>query len=382
VTRGSSTGRHAHVFLCSSPLQLVHAHLVRRYCLEADASDCFLFCEPPLDVRLVEPQMWHAVVPLPSSKRVDGNAVGAIREALQRITEMVNVTSYTAVHLVVSDLFWLLNNVAVAKFGADLPRRGIEFDISILDEGAILYTTRNLGWQRRVRALGRSAYLAVHGLPSVIVRQGNADYRHPLCRTLYCLHPELVTAPPGVRKIALEPHRIDAVYGDRLGEVQLPERSCLYLSQPLYHYIGIARQRALVNASREMLKRRGMQNFFFKPHHFDTTEWQQSLETDCGFRMVAGHSLPVEVWAKRCNAEIVFGHFSSALINLPVYGYGGRVIACGLAALRDVFSDSRSYAEYRSTLERLNTVEIVDCLDADAPPNRAASPAHAPAGGQ
>jgi hypothetical protein len=39
-----------------------------------------------------------------------------------------------------------------------------------------------------------------------------------------------------------------------------------------------------------------------------------------------GHGLPVEIWAKSCNVEVIFGHFSSAPLNMRAYGYQGSVV--------------------------------------------------------
>lgn len=355
--------RPLNIFLCSSPLQIAHAHLVRKGHF-APEDECLLFCEPPANEALIRPEMWREVTILAASCFANGNRARHIRQNLQVISERIDFARHDSVHLLISDLFWLMNNAAVAEMAKQCRRAGIDFSFSILDEGALLYTVGKLSWKRLIRCWGRSAYLTAHRLKTVVVRQSNADYRHPLCRALYCLHPQLITPPDRVPVLPIDPGGLHEIYGDAFGELKLPENSCVYVSQPLYLSLGMQYQAGLVSSCREMMARQGIRNFFYKPHHFDNPEWIRVLENQCKFtRIPRQEHFPVEVWATRCNADVIFGHFSSALLNLQVYGYGGAVMACGLDRVRAAFSERRAYLEFRAALQKLRTVQVVDPYD-------------------
>ena len=294
-----------------------------------------------------------------TSKRAHGNTQQNITANLKAIFAEVHWDGYSSIELIISDLYWLMNNVAVAAISRMCTVSKKQFSFSILDEGTVLYTGDRLGWKRSIRCLGRSAYLFLNGLDTVVVRNSNADYRHPACRTVYCLHPALLRVPDHVPKVPIDPQRLDEVYRHGFGELRVEPRSALYLSQPVYQTLGIARQAELVRASRDMLSRQGIVNFYYKPHHFDSVEWRNTVQTDIGFTPIPnGHGLPVEIWAKSCNAEVIFGHFSSALLNMRAYGYQGRVVACGLKQVSGVF------VENLDVLARLGTVEILDPFEA------------------
>lgn len=349
------------IFLCSSPLQLIHAHLVRHNYLESEEADCFLFYEGPVSELLLVRGMWRSIVELFTSKRDSGSVQRNITSNLETIFTAVDWDRYSSVHLVISDLYWLMNNVTVAALSRMCRKSRKHFSFSILDEGAVVYTGDKLGWKRSLRCLGRSAYLFLHGLQTVVVRNSNADYRHPACRTVYCLHPSLLRVPSQVPKVPIEPRRLNEIYGDGFGELLLADRSALYLSQPVYQTLGMKRHVELVRASRDMLSRQGINHFYYKPHHFDSVEWRKTVESQIGFLPIPnGHGLPVEVWARSCNADVIFGHFSSALLNLRLYGYRGRVIACGLKQVSRVFQENKQFLEYLDVLSRLGTVETLD----------------------
>jgi hypothetical protein len=357
----TSRRKTATIFLCSSPLQLIHAHLVRHNYLAPEEADCFLFYEAPISELILVPEMWTSVVELVTSKRKSGTAQQNITANLETISATVDWSRYASVHLVISDLYWLMNNVAVAEISRLCRQSKKCFYFSILDEGAVLYTGAKLGWKRTMRCLARSAYLFWNGLQTVVVRNSNADYRHPACRTVYCLHPSLLKVPSRVQKVPIEPGRMGEIYGQSFGELRFADRSGLYLSQPLYQKLGIKRHIELVRASRDVLARQGIAHFYYKAHHFDSAEWRQALESQIGFLPIPnGQGLPVEVWARCCNADAIFGHFSSALLNLQVYGYRGRVIACGLEQVSRVFVENKQFLEYLYALSRLGTIETLD----------------------
>jgi len=352
-----------HLFLCSSPLQFVHAHVVRHSNVLGHG-EFQLFCEPPISPLLLMPGMWDGVTELTSSKRTFGKAITNIRSNLEIFESHINFSNYDQIHLVVSDLFWLMNNVVVAALRRKCKKLGVKFSFSILDEGAVLYSGGRLTWKRTFRCWARSLYLTGHGLDTIFVSDANADYRNELCERVFCLHPELIPTPPGVEKLRIDPSLLDEIYGDRFGALFLPPASALYLSQPLYEKLGIDGHARLVLASRDVLERQGMRRFFYKAHHFDSRQWTSVLESRCGLEPISNsEALPVEVWGRRCSADVVFSHYSSALLNLGSYGFRGRVVVAGLSHLTHVFRDLNEYNQYVSAVTRIGGIEIMDPFD-------------------
>jgi hypothetical protein len=366
-----------HLFLCSSPLQVVHAHMLRSRCPDFTAGDSLLFYEPGISPELIRFESWKQVVALQSGKREFGNAPDHIRENVKEIQRVLEHGQYASVHLVIDSLFWLTNNVVAAMLLNRCRKEGIAFSFSILDEGAVLYTSKEMSWARLLRCWARSAYLTAHGLGTVILTRRSAEYRHRLCGAVYCLHPDLITPPPRVRVVPLRPEWLQSAYGDCFGPFEFPQRSCLYLSQPLYNQLGVSGQTELLLACRDALARRGIKNFYYKAHHFDQPAWLASLEQRCGFRPVSPNgTLPVEVVASQCNADVIFSHFSSALLNLRVYGYRGTIVSYGLERLRGVSLGKRECREYYDVLRRLPHIEIVDPYENPAAMSLSHFPSH------
>jgi hypothetical protein len=352
-----------HILFCSSPLQFVHAHLVRRSGALGEG-EVRLFCEPPISPMLIVPGMWDGVTELASSKRQFGDAIANIRKNLEIFETRIDLMNYDHIHLVISDVFWLMNNVALAALRRKCEKLAIKFSFSILDEGAILYFGARLSWKRTLRCWARSLYLIGNRLDTVFVSDGNADYRNALCERVFCLHPKLIPAPSTVDKVRINPDLLDEIYGDRFGQLPMPPASALYLSQPLYVKLGVDAHMRLVLASRDLLEKQGVRRFFYKAHHFDTPEWTSVLESRCGLEPIPNSgALPIEVWARRCNAEVVFSHFSSALLNLGAYGFMGRVVAAGLNQLMRVFRDTNEYHQYIDAVTRIGGIEMMDLFD-------------------
>lgn len=353
--------QRVHLFLCSSPLQAVHAHMLRSQCPDFAQDEALFFYEPRVSTRLVQHDLWSEVVALQSSKREFGNAPRNIRENLKQMRCALAYRRRHSINLVIDSLFWLMNNVAAASLRSWCLEQNISFSLSILDEGAILYTTKRMSWKRLFRCWGRSAYLLANGLRSVVITSGSADYRHPLCTALYCLHPELLSPPSRIRVVRLRAEWLEPVYGGSFEGFEFPASSCLYLSQPLSGQIGVDQQAELVLACRRFLERKGIVNFFFKAHHFDDPKWLDVLEKRCGFGPVPWEgTLPVELLAARCNADAIFSHFSSALLNLRFYGYKGNILCFGLEQLRGTCLGESEFREYSDIARQLSTVEIVD----------------------
>lgn len=348
------------VFLCSSPLQVLHAHLVRKQYLW-NAGDCLLFLEPPIDRRLIVPEFWQQVIMLESSRREIGGASGRIERNLNVMRQSIEFARYDSVHLLISDTFWLMNNVALAAFIRQSAKRNKEFWFSILDEGAALYTSAKLDVKRSFRSLARSVYLLAHRLPSVIICEENSDFRHALCRAAYCLHPALLTPTSNVVPSRIEPTGVPAIYAGVFDQPGLPSQSSVYVSQPLYGRIGLHRQFDLVLKACGWLKTQGIKHLFYKSHHFDSEEWRTVLETKCGLQPLPDASgLPIELWARTCNASVIFSHYSSALLNLRAYGFPGRVIAWGLEQVKGAFHESAQFMAYKALLDALGTIEQIE----------------------
>jgi len=355
--------KRLHILLCSSPLQFVHAHLVRHSGVLGEG-EVQLFSEPPISPMVMVPRMWDGVTELASSRRQFGNAIANIRRNLEIIEANINLANYDHIHLVISDVFWLMNNVVLATLSRKCEKLGIKFTFSILDEGAVLYFGARLTWKRTLRCWGRSLYLAANRLDTVFVSDANADYRNELCERVFCLHPKLIPAPATVEKVRINPDLLDEIYGDRFGTLAMPPASALYLSQPMYVKLGIDAHMRLVLASREVLEKQGIRRFFYKAHHFDTREWTSALESRCGLEPISNSGdLPVEVWGRRCSAEVMFSHFSSALLNLGAYGFRGRVMAVGLNHLVRVFRDTNEYHQYVDAVTRIGGIEMMDPFD-------------------
>jgi hypothetical protein len=308
--------------------------------------------------------MWDGVTELASSKRQFGNAIANIRKNLEIFETRIDLTNYDHIHLVISDVFWLMNNVALAALRRKCEKLAIKFSFSILDEGAILYSGGRLSWKRTLRCWARSLYLIGNRLDTVFVSDGNADYRNASCERVFCLHPKLISAPSSVDKVRINPDLLDEIYGDRFGQLPMPPASALYLSQPLYVKLGVDAHMRLVLASRDLLEKQGVRRFFYKAHHFDTPEWTSVLESRCGLEPVPNSGdLPIEVWARKCSAEVVFSHFSSALLNLGAYGFMGRVVAAGLNQLMHAFREPNEYHQYVDAVTRIGGIEMMDLFD-------------------
>src|SRR5262249_32249489 len=217
--------------------------------------------------------MWKRTAMLASSRREIRGAPARITENLKTINEVLGSNTYDAVHLLMSDTFWLMNNVVLAALSRRSRSVNQMFSFSILDEGAVLYTSAELNLKRSIKSLARSAYLLSHGLPSVLVHNGNSDFRHSLCRAAYCLHPKLLTPTAAVTPSPIDPGHLSDLYGDAFGKLELPSDSSIYISQPLYRRIGLRNQTSLVLQSCELLRKQGIKKFYYKSHHFDTSEW-------------------------------------------------------------------------------------------------------------
>ncbi len=350
----------ARIFHCNAPLEVIHSHLVRAQ-HAGDSGASFLTYPEWVSPLAVRHDMWTRAIPTMDTRPEYGGVYRRIRGNLAKLESLIPFASFGRVELVVSDLFWLMNNVVVAELARRCRLRRLEFGLSILDEGSVLYTGTQLGIRRTLRCWAKYAYLRLHGFPSLLLHPGNIDFLHPLCERVFCLHPELLDPPPRVRVEKIDASRVAHVYGNHLSVISLPSRSCLYLSQPLYKLVGIDRQLSVVQAMKQDLLEQGMLHFFYKPHHADLPSWLDCLERESGWMPLEMREMvPVELFAARCNADTIVSHSTSALLNLHAYGFRGRVIAYGLRQLRRSFPEEAQFTSYYRALKRLGTIEVVD----------------------
>jgi hypothetical protein len=345
---------------CNASLEVIHAHLVRA--AHAGEPGDWVLAFPEWVSRLaIREEMWTKALALPDTRPEYGDAAAKIRKNLATLAAAFPPAGYSQIELVVSDLFWLSNNVLVAQLAGFCGKRKIGFRLALMDEGSVLYSGTRLGVRRTLKSLAKYAYLKLHGFPALLIRPGNADYLHPLCHKVYCLHPQLLRLPARVEMETIEPRWMASVYDPERTPISLPARSCLYLSQPLYKRVGIERQLEVVAESKSYMQREGVTHFYYKPHHADLPEWIERLERDCGFQPLAlREQLPVELLARLCEAEVVLSHNTSALLNLRLYGYRGRIISFGLQKLRTAFPDHSQFEDYLTAVNRIGHVELVD----------------------
>jgi len=345
---------------CNATLEVVHSHLVRAVWREKPG-DWVLAYPNWVSERAVRPEMWTKALPVGDTRPEYGGVTRRIRRNVAILDGSVQFDAYSRIDLVVSDLFWLMNNVLVAKMVHSCRSQQIEFSLSLLDEGAVLYSGTRLGLRCSLRCAMKYVYLRLHGLPALLIHPGNADYLHPLCERVFCLHPELLNLPKHVDSVKIDTNALEQVYRDRLPTLDFPPGSCLYLSQPLYKLVGVKCQLAVVRSFRERLRGQGISHFYYKPHHADLPFWCELLEAECGLRPLEFREMvPIEMVASRCNANVIVSHTSSALMNLKRYGYHGRLIAYGLDQLKASFREISQYEDFRRALKRLGVVEFIN----------------------
>ena len=349
---------------CNATLEVLHAHLVRASCANNHRDWILVYPEWVAPV-LVLPGLWTKVIAGCDTRPEYGNIAKRLRDHLCALRSQFPFDSYSEIELIVSDLSWLMNNVLLAWLSRFCSERGIEFKLSFLDEGAVLYTGTRMHARGTLKSFTKYVFLKLNGFPSVFIHPKNRDYLHGLSSRIYCLHPELLNPPPGVTLERIHPELLERLYGDRLQTMSLPSRSCLYLSQPLYKVVGIDRQLAIVESLCKSLRANGISQLFYKAHHADLPNWCHLLEKTFGFQPVAPQQmLPIEMLASRCDAALIVSHVCSALLNLKSYGYQGRVIAYGINQLSGAFQERAHLQAYLSALERIGDVEVLATSEA------------------
>ena len=354
-----NTGRRSLTFIqCNATLEVLHAHLIRSKHLD-DGRDWILSYPEWVSSLLVLPELWTNMISGVDTRPEYGDVSKRLRGHLSDVCSQVAFTAYAEIELVISDLSWLMNNVLLGYLSGLCSRLGIDFRLSLLDEGAVLYSGTRLGLRRTVRSIAKYVFLKLNRFPAVLVHPRNADYLHRLCTRIYCLHPQLLQVPSRVTKERIHAELLTKVYANRIPPLDLPPQSCLYLSQPLYRLVGIDRQLAVVRCLREALLAQGIERCFYKPHHADRKEWCELLEAECGMAPISlREAIPVEMLVPRCNAELIVSHICSALLNLKTYGYKGRVIAYGLEELSSAFPERSQLEDYTAALQRIGDIEI------------------------
>ena len=359
ATMSSDSSSTVTIFQCNAPLEVIHAHLVRAQ--HADEPGDWFLAYPewvsPLGVRA---DMWREAISVQDSRPEYGAIASRIRTNLARLQSRIPFERYSRIDLVVSDLFWLMNNVLAGEVARLCEQRGIDFGLSILDEGSVLYTGSRLGVRRTLRCWAKFAYLKLHGFAGFWLHPKNVDYLHPLCKRVFCLHPKLLSPPSRILIEEIDPRLLERVYGERLVSVSLPPKSCLYLFQPLYKLVGVQRQLQIVHGFLGYLRQRGIRHFYYKPHHADLPHWCGLLEGECGLKpLELREMVPIEFLSARCNADVILSHSTSALLNLHAYGFRGEVIAYGLDKLRQSFPEASQFEDYTRALKALGGIELV-----------------------
>lgn len=345
------------LFQCGASLEVLHAHLVRAP-YQGEASDWVIAFPEWVSPLVLRQEMWTKALAVADTRPEYGHAAANIRKNLEILTNEITLNSYRQIELVVSDLFWLMNNVFVAWMADFCASENIHFRLSLMDEGAVLYTGTHLGMRRTLKSLAKFLYLKFHGFPALWIHPGNADYMNSLCTKVYCLHPNLLDLPRDVEMERIEPRTMAEIYGSNQAEIRLPAGSCLYLSQPLYKYVGADRQVAVVQESKVYLQKQGINHFYYKAHHADLPDWTALLERALGFQPISFQGqVPVEFLARACDADVILSHCTSALLNLRAYGYPGRIICFGLEKLR--ISEKSQHKEFLKAARELGHVEVV-----------------------
>lgn len=355
------------IIQCNASLEVIHSHLVRAAHLD-EGTDWAISYPAWVSERVIRTDFWTFVLPGCDTRPEYGEVVDRIQQTLSNLRKTIRFAMYSRIHLVVSDLSWLMNNVLLTTLSRFCRRHKIEFALSLLDEGSVLYTGARFGLRRSLRSAAKYMYLRLHGLPASLILPGNVDYFNPLCGRIYCLHSQLLKVPGTVAVEEIRTELLESVYGDVIPALPCPPRSCLYLSQPLYKLVGADRQLAVVRSCIARLSAEGIKSFYYKPHHADLPFWCELIEKECGLRQLEfRESVPIELLASRCTADVVVSHSTSALLNLRRYGYKGRVLAYGLPQLRGSFREQSQYDSFLHMLNRMDGVEMIDADDGVVP---------------
>jgi hypothetical protein len=283
----------------------------------------------------VDSSLWNEIVALHDSRLVLAGWRQRFAENLAAIRALKRRHAATTATLLVSNLYWLMNNALVADtVSATVSRNG--FDLALFDQGLVMYCQARLGLPELAeipRSLAKYLLLRANGFPSMLITPWNADLRHPLPRRVYCWHPELLTSSR--RLVPLDHHHVASYAARQLpGAPLMAPDSCLYLSQPIYRFIGRDVFKPFVEGLHDTLVARGYSTLYYKAHHHDDDEWKTYLEDELGFSPLSGYdTIPAEVLAIAMRPPLVAGHSSSALMNIAKWVEDVRVLAFGARAI-------------------------------------------------
>lgn len=358
------TTGHLDLFICSSPLEVVTAHVIARHYTTAETTTKVLAVEGEPDPRIVDSALWTEVVVLHDSRLVLPQWRQRFADNLAAVRAVKRRHAAQTGTLLVSNLYWLMNNALVADTVA-AKSSGADFDLALFDQGLVMYCQARLGLPELAeipRAIAKYALLRANGFPAMLITPWNADLRHPLPRRVFCWHPALLA--PSKRLVPLDHGHVASYAARQLPALPLLTRdACLYLSQPIYRFIGRDTFKPFVERLRDTLIARGFSELYYKPHHHDDDEWRRFLEDELSFRALSGYDrLPAELLAIAIRPPLVAGHTSSALMNIAEWLDDVHVLAFGAGAIDKLGRFSAHppiYPSVPSLFAKFPNIEIV-----------------------
>lgn len=322
--------KQLNLFVISSPLQLLTVTNIQLQFPKKHNENSILFVEGERYHHPAANDGWDEIVIANYVRPRIDNLIKNIRLNLQSIDTLLTKHKPTRVKLFISDLYWVSNNVIFAYL---LKRFKDNMSCALFDEGCALYTKPDLSYRDRMRSFIKWMALKTAGMPYLILHKKSFDQGNPLIHSLYCYHPELFTGERLRKSIGLNPELLQSFLAQltKLNEpTTIRQKTLLFLSQPYHLYIPMAELKIIMNNMKDYFQKKGVNEFFLKPHHLDKPEWKNILENELGFKTYTGNvSIGIEAAARYLDFEYVVAFSSSALLNLKKFGYRGEVVSYG-----------------------------------------------------
>ena len=319
-----------HIFLVSSPLQVISVTNIMFQFLKSKNEDSLLFCEGErLKTQISDETLWTQVIYGLDTRPSLNNATKNLRHNFKILSEIIN--EYKHVELYISDLYWLLNNIVFSELRL---KYGKDYRCTLFDEGMVLYQQNSSSlWRQCLKWLWQKT----KGFKCTFI-SGKQKQQKRLVSQIFAYHPTLLghscipiqTLNPELLKHSFEQLMDSASIG--LAPNQFPEGGLLYLSQPYYRVMPLENFKELIERMVTYFRAQGIKDFYIKPHDADSQAWIASLEKDYGFipftKVRSG--IAIETLATRLKFDIVVSIGSSALLNLKLFGFRHNVISYGL----------------------------------------------------
>ncbi len=322
--------RVLHLFLVSSPLQTITvSNILKQYLGKPDEDIC-LFCEGDRLKSQVDESLWTKVIYGNDTRPSINKAKKSIRTNLNLLKPLVD--SYEKIILYVGDLYWLFNNTMFSM----LKNRKLKyFKCNLFDEGLVLYRHDKEKYINLKKQFVKFIWQRLHGFSASLL------WRDPIqipcwINRIYCYHPGLLKAPDWVEVKDLDVNYIsDYLEEQRSSLPELPvigERTLLYLSQPYYRVMPLDKWKQVITSLKNYARTLGVKDIYVKPHDGDTREWINYLLEEGGFKLFTKvrSGVAIELLASELSFDYVVSTGSSALFNLKLFGYNGKVISYGL----------------------------------------------------